>query len=524
MGKKKRKQPSPPARQQPERKPSAKAKPTSLKVREFVESIVVAIIFVLVIKQFAAETFDIPTGSMEPTLLGAATGYDKFGGEQPARQGDHLIGDKLYYKYHPVDRYDIVLFKDPVPIMLDGRYEEHKTLIKRFVGLPGDTIEIRHGDLYVTNHELIEEIPEKAREAQDAQWRDVTNADFRNGGVPSKDWKLSSTATQVTASGTDNGLEIDLRKRGSATYSHEAPPDDTPTFPNRVTDLLIEVEVRPLESGGAVELSITEEGNIYTLHVPVGGGEPASLNLELKQAIRKGLEQKAGPKHAERGDVSLPVNKTTTISLTNADDRIIARLDGKEIFRAYAPVEPAYRDDTEFEAKLAQDTPGNAALTLTECHARLEHLRLARDVYYTDAFYGEVEQRDGRFFMRSPDPRNRKECNEVIVRLNTDEKEKHFAVAAKGPDGRFLLADGKALTDEMTRNGVWGIPPDLTYAVRTPYTLGADQYFAMGDNSPASSDSRFWGSVDKKYILGKAVFIFWPFQPFSDKFRPRLVH
>jgi signal peptidase I len=66
-----------------------------------------------------------------------------------------------------------------------------------------------------------------------------------------------------------------------------------------------------------------------------------------------------------------------------------------------------------------------------------------------------------------------------------------------------------------------------------PFTLGEDEYFVMGDNSPDSADSRLWtvegignnggsyrmGIVPRDYLVGKAFFVYWPSGFRMDKFR-----
>jgi len=46
-----------------------------------------------------------------------------------------------------------------------------------------------------------------------------------------------------------------------------------------------------------------------------------------------------------------------------------------------------------------------------------------------------------------------------------------------------------------------------------PYNISEDSYFLMGDNRNESSDSRYWGFLPKKYIIGKALFIYWSWIP-----------
>ena len=94
-------------------------------VKEWISSILVALVLTLIIRTFVIQAFKIPSGSMRPTLV----------------EGDKLFVNKFIYRFHPPERGDIIVFKYPVDMKKD--------FIKRLVGFPGDIVEIRDGKIYV---------------------------------------------------------------------------------------------------------------------------------------------------------------------------------------------------------------------------------------------------------------------------------------------------------------------------------------------------------------------------------------
>src|SRR5712691_5412184 len=106
-------------------------------VREYFESIVIAVILALFIRTFVVQAFKIPTGSMEQNLL----------------IGDHLLVNKFVFgpstsrlerallPVKDIHRLDIIVFKYPE--------EPERDFIKRVIGLPGETVELRNKHVFI---------------------------------------------------------------------------------------------------------------------------------------------------------------------------------------------------------------------------------------------------------------------------------------------------------------------------------------------------------------------------------------
>lgn len=115
-------------------------------IREWIESIIVAFILAMFIRTFVVQAFKIPTGSMRPTLL----------------EGDIILVNKFIYgakipftdlklpKVQDPKRGDVIVFIYP--------QDRKKDFIKRLVGLPEETVDIKNGTVYINNQPLLDPI------------------------------------------------------------------------------------------------------------------------------------------------------------------------------------------------------------------------------------------------------------------------------------------------------------------------------------------------------------------------------
>jgi len=137
-------------------------------LREYFESIVIAVILALFIRTFVVQAFKIPTGSMEENLL----------------IGDHLLVNKFVFgpsasaveravlPMASLKRGEVVVFKYPE--------EPDRDFIKRVIGLPGETVELREKKVYINGTPLNEPyVHFLAPPRSGTEFNEVTSFDVR---------------------------------------------------------------------------------------------------------------------------------------------------------------------------------------------------------------------------------------------------------------------------------------------------------------------------------------------------------
>lgn len=142
-------------------------------VLSLLKDVAYGVVLWLLITLFVGQARAIPSGSMEPTI----------------QIGDRVWTDKLFLRFNPIERGDIVVFDPPPPVVSEYPY------IKRVIGLPGETVEIREGQVLVNGEPLTEPyIAEAPRyhfgpvEIPEGQY--LVLGDNRNWSNDSHEWGL----------------------------------------------------------------------------------------------------------------------------------------------------------------------------------------------------------------------------------------------------------------------------------------------------------------------------------------------
>ncbi len=548
----------------PEEKPAASRSGT---LRETVESIVVAFILAFLFRTFEAEAFVIPTGSMAPTLQGrhkdfecpqcgyryrtSASGEveDEEGVELPFRaarpttrlqdrlvksttcpmcrfsyesadeetsyNGDRILVAKFPFDFQDPERWDVVVFKYPG--------DAKTNYIKRLVGLPGETVRIYRGDIYVRqdgdadftiqrksprklramlqlvhdNDYLVDEHIASGRwpprwQPDSGDWQEANgwhspdntrtysiesaNAEPRwiryRHLVPSwRDWQ-AMTSGKAAAGGESLRAKPQLVSdfyayntgQSRAAYRFDPRPDFATLGLHWVGDLALECELEVKQDRGEILLELVEGGVPFRCRINLPSGQ-ATLSIGGQ------------PQFQPRAVTDIRGSGTYDLRFANVDDALYLWVDGDVIeFDA-----PTHYDQFALDNKLPRAEPGQPSdlapvgIGAQGTSIAVKHLKVFRDIYY-------IAGRHGNFI------------TDYNYRVGT-----------------FSGLTSEDLAIRMSTPEYW---PEMMGGVNgAEFPLGDDRFFVLGDNSPFSKDGRLWGHeyfVDRHLLTGKALFIYWP--------------
>ncbi|HVS70591.1 MAG TPA: signal peptidase I [Phycisphaerae bacterium] len=545
--------PAPPASSRPPAPPPPPPKrqdPSLAGIVDTIEAIIIALILALTFRAFIVEAFVIPTGSMAPTLLGAhfkvicpvcgyefdlnadlnyqyeatstgnqivtapprselgsntdipcddhgepicpnclsvipyssmpqylgthAIAQDARAGRLPgpvpfalANNGDRILVLKYLYNLLPPKRWDVIVFKEPM--------KAEDNYIKRLIGLPGETVEIVNGDVYIgppgaPNDPADRQIARKPPWIQNAVWQLVYDNDFypNDEGKPRPDgsvwtnpwhgespgWDIHGPILSFTPPAGQNGGSLRFVPREPYGLNLLGYNNDiievranawsgAPAPIRAVGDLHMETTWTPATDQASIALTLGLPANCFKAHWGPDGvilyrvhpGEDADEVRPVAGPIAVAPPQKNKPVH---------------VVFENVDRSARFFIDGKMVATYELPWTAA---DALHDGE--RDRPGSQVIRIElSGQSTLSHLKLSRDLYYTQSYSGS--------------PRTANAGN--------------------------------------------------------PLTLGPDEFFPLGDNSRESSDGRYWNSVypalddlgtregivPRRYLLGKAFFVYWP--------------
>lgn len=542
-------------------------------VHESLETIVFVVFLVVLLKAFVAEAFVIPTGSMATTLLGynRPAACDRCGWNFSVNASDetelghrrsgpitkamcphcgHVLdlkpnggpdgGDKVLvfkpaYDIAAPQRFNVIVFKypgDPSNPMRRGPQEDFvaKNYIKRLWGLPGEKLAILYGDVYLRGQgddgqglQILRKPPAQQIEMR----RIVYHNDYQRGdlrGIVPPRW--ADEERQPGWSATNDGKDFaikpseqmswlryrhlyhsqtdellaklqDLQAR-RATERNSAPnldddikqtaqqlsaarlitdtvgyntfkADDQgfwqPQSWNWVRDLMVECEVTVDQAAGGLTLELVSGVDQHQAAFNLATGE---CTLRIIRAGKPLVEQKAATTMKKAGRFHLRFG--------NFDERLTLWVDGRLPFGDGLE----YPGQTEEQRGPCVADLRPASIGAQNASLHIQHLQIWRDIYYT-------RQTSSRGMSELADV-----VNDAKISL-TEEELKQFKRSSEVP------AKWQAYHHHQ---------PEF-------YEVKPGEYFALGDNSTFSSDSRDWGGVPERLLLGKAVFVYWPILRFG---------
>lgn len=402
-------------------------------------------ISILFMMEWAGQAMVVPTGSMQPTIMGA---------RPPRASGDHLFVDNFSFLFRDPRRFEIVVFE--FPLFRNLYY------VKRVVGLPGEHVEIRDGDIWVDG-----KVAKKPPVVQQSLWRELyPRPNFLASAKTIRSFQqvIGSTGTWKQVSETETRC-VPGKEASFAWF------DGSGVYPDV---RLVFMAVR--EAGASVVAQITTRGTPVTLTLPDTGA--ATLAVGKQSA-----------------PFAAPAGPFLRVEFCVADGEAWVLVDGSEVARAAVPLDSRGKNRVEIGA-------AGAAVNFRDVY-------LGRDIVYTagDGPAAYDVPPDGFLFLGdnvegSAD--SRKWTVEVFhpkgggapilgATEYPDEAGNPKGGRIKIEGGSYRFFDVDAVPRELPRDGT-----TVEHGVRAPFAR-------------------------RSHLVGRAILIFWPWIPAEAGFRPRLI-
>jgi signal peptidase I len=449
--------------------------------RENVEALTMAIVMAVMLKYFLVEAYKIPTGSMQPTLMGnTETGVF-----------DRILVDKLSYHFRAPQRWEVAVFKYPL--------DRSKSFIKRIAGVGPEQLSIQNGDLFTRATDQDPwRILRRPKPVQEEMWKRLDPADPRCAAwrpiEDTRGWSIEGRA-KVAARGkgavrlpNDGGTFVDSYRdgypgrMGSLLQRAVAFPGVHP-----VPDVRLTGEVAALAGCTRVVVELREGRQLHRFELP-GPAAPADARATISS-------QETGTDNAPVRTASgasawrLPAGKAVELSARNLDDELELALDGDVVATLDVPA------STSQASSVTVRVEGEGA--------DLTGLELWRDVFYTSGTQGrEFRIPDGSYVMLGDNTQDSSDSREwLFTKYRWDGpgsegewvRGNYFPPSPRDPlNGNPIQVQGGPDGPRIFLRDEWG---ELHTFLAKPGCLGPQE------EAPY---------VARNLIVGRAVLVFWP--------------
>ncbi len=414
---------------------------------DIVESVATAFVLALVVREFAFEAFKIPTGSMEPTIYGE--GYGR-------RKGDRLLASKSPLLFSDPKRWEIIVFKYPL--------FRPTNFIKRLVGLPGERLEIRDGDIYVNG-----KVVSKPEAVQDSLW--FALLPDQSGGWPAGGMGQSFHPDAAGQWGFDtDGATATVAAGKTSWIVHDA----------GIADVRASFDVDPAQLGlGAVLIRIDGSGRRVELEARRDEMWITGPGVERTRLAIDGLGSSPS---------RLAFAVADRVARVWRDGRLVARIE---------------TGDTA-------NVPGRGEQTsigVTGATVKLGKIQLEHDLQYSRQGSGTWDIPEGRYFMLGDNTGASRDS-----RLWT-------AKVFRTKEGAEYVADDSVRLDDV--NSVVNVR-DVGDAYEFHDSFGVRRRVMKDDLVDGVYKVENQPFVRREDLVGRAFLIFFPFPPWGE-WRPRIL-